>query len=58
MGHQAAAGAGIRRGGTADVTAACLAWRAECEHARELANAAASLDATGRPELPAPGQCI
>jgi hypothetical protein len=33
--------------GTAEVTAAFAAWQAECEHARELANAAASLDVIG-----------
>jgi uncharacterized damage-inducible protein DinB len=32
---------------TADVAAAFAAWRAECEHARELADAAASLEVTG-----------
>jgi hypothetical protein len=33
--------------GTADVAAAFAAWRAECDHARELADAAESLDVTG-----------
>ena len=33
--------------GTADVTVAFAAWRAECQRARELADAAASLDVTG-----------
>ena len=33
--------------GTADVTAAFTAWRAECEDARELTAAAASMDVAG-----------
>jgi hypothetical protein len=33
--------------GTADVTVAFTAWRTECQRARELAEAAASLDVTG-----------
>ena len=32
---------------TADVTASFAAWRAECDRARELADAAASLEVTG-----------
>jgi hypothetical protein len=46
-GPQLDPGPAFDEAGTAEVTAAFAAWRTECEHARELANAAASLDVTG-----------